>query len=110
MYLDRCDDENCKTLDKMKERLDMIAAAQHITLFDEDDDSNDEGEIKPELIQQIVDVSLDMTYELIVVLLAGQPKKETKVTTVYRTIDFGLTMANLKDMQSLARGERKQCH
>lgn len=106
VYLSNCGEDG-KAMDKMRERLDQIAAAQQITLFDEEDDdenSNDESKITPELIQQVVDVSLDMTYELLVNLL---PSLTSETTTVYRTIELGLTKQALKEMQSEAKNERK---
>lgn len=107
----------------MKGRLDQVANQQRITLFDEDE-GPDSDLITPQLIQQVIQLSMDLINDLLQaqkaatadsVLIEQQPpqiieKIIEKVSIQFKTIDLGLTSAELKDMQKLAREERKACH
>jgi hypothetical protein len=50
-------------------------------------------------------MSLEMIMDLLV--FSGE---EAVVQTQFKTVEFGLNQEQLKEMQTLARTERKSCH
>ena len=95
---------------KIKDKLEIVAAKQRITLFDEDEVA-DPSLITTDLIQDIATIGLDLVSDLITY---NQELSEVEVKTVEKlvpqTVEFGITLPEVKDIQHQARQERKACH
>jgi hypothetical protein len=115
----------------MKAKINDIAVKQKITLFEEEEEP-DSSLITSELVQDIMVMSLDMITDLLSATQVAQNQtivdmgdstqtdiqQQTKIVEkiiekkveIFKTVDFGINMAELKAMQSTARTERKACH
>jgi hypothetical protein len=51
-----------------------------------------------------------MSLDMIMDLLVFSNEESTSATPVFKTIEFGLNFDQLKEMQNVARVERKSCH
>lgn len=104
VYLDNLDDEETEKTTQMQTKLSSVAEKQKVTLFHEEEEP-DTSLVTKELIQEIMSMSLDMITDLLV--YSGE---ESTTTQVFKTVEFGLNSDQLKEMQNVARTERKSCH
>lgn len=97
----------------MKVKLGEVALKQNITLFDEEEQP-DPSLITPRLIHNVTSLALDLVSDLLSrnpeSSLDSVPKEKTVSKTVFKTVEFGIQLDKLKDMQNVARVERKECH
>lgn len=63
-YVDNIEDQESDTNDKIKTKLNLLAQEQRITLFDEEEEP-DPSIITPELIADIMSMSVDMISDLL---------------------------------------------
>jgi len=106
VYLDNLDEEESEKTSKMQQKLSMMAQKQKITLFHEEEDP-DTSLVTRGLIQEIMSMSQDMITDLLVFSIE---ESSPLSTPVFRTVEFGLNFDELKEMQNVARTERKSCH
>ena len=104
VYLDNLDEEQSEKTSKMQQKLSVMAQKQKITLFHEEEDP-DTSLVTKGLIQEIMSMSLDMITDLLVF-----SSEEASLPPVFKTVEFGLNFEQLKEMQNVARTERKSCH
>lgn len=94
---------------KLKSKLDGIAKKQNIYLFDEEE-MPDPDLITNEMIFLTMSNALDLIQELLAYSEAKNVEEPPPKKIVSMYIDFGITLADMKQMQQLSRGERKKCH
>lgn len=63
-YVDNIEDQESEGTEKIKSKLNQLAQEQRITLFDEEEEP-DPSIITPELIQDIMSMSVDMISDLL---------------------------------------------
>ena len=108
--MDNIEDQDSQEAVKLKQKLGSIAKKQKIYLFDEEE-IPDPDLITNEMIFMTMSNSLDLIQELLTyseVKKVEEPAPQKIVSMQY--IDFGITLAEMKQMQQLSRGERKKCH
>ena len=70
-YVDNIEDQESDTTQKIKAKLNQLAQEQRITLFDEEEQP-DPSIITPELIQDIMSMSVDMISDLLLAASSNQ--------------------------------------
>jgi hypothetical protein len=105
VYLDNLDEEMTEKTLLMQNKLTDMAEKQKITLFHEEEDP-DTSAVTKELIQEIMSMTLDMITDL----LTFSGEESVQAQPVFKTVEFGLNFEQLKEMQNVARTERKSCH